>query len=76
MASTCNYCMERKEQYLDHFLSTGLVANMVLKMAVMIMRVYNADLGLWKVDVYRWLRGEKSSNLKGTLMGLILVIIT
>lgn len=39
------------------------------------MRVYNLDLEPWKVKVHRWLCGARKSNLKGMLMGLILVII-
>lgn len=76
MASTCNCCLDRKLESLDHVISSGEVVNMVWKKAVEIMMVSNVVIESWKIKINRLFCGAKENSLKGMLMRLILIIIT
>lgn len=73
IALACNCCLERKQEYLDHVLSSGVVVSMVWKKVADVIHVY-VIAEPWRIKIQRCFSGVNRSHLRG-LLGVLPVII-
>lgn len=76
LASTCNFCVDRREETLDCFLSAREVACMVSKKATSYLRLINIEIEPWRVKISKWFIGARKPTFLGQLLWLFPMIIT
>lgn len=76
MALPYKCCLDKSIETLNHFLSSGMLVNLVWKRAVSSFGVFNSKEESWRTKIYRWFRCAKNSSRLGLIMGVTPVIVT
>ncbi|XP_042965908.1 uncharacterized protein LOC122299590 [Carya illinoinensis] len=76
LASRCECCEHRCIEDQDHVLATGKVASDVWRRASILMGMPYDHRRPWKANMELWFRKASLSTQKGTLLGIVPVIIT